>query len=348
MSGYEPVPEGFRRNAWLITIALWLLQYAILTLRAVLIESNTPEMALKRAIWCAIGFVISAVVLLILQRLWNLRFLYQVLITLALALPLGLAFSFVNLIIYFNTLGKWEWIPTHIEMGSYWLWFFSAWASIILALNYSLRAAQEQRARVDAQVLAHQAQMRALRYQLNPHFLFNTLNSIAALSLDGHAKEAENMLVKLSGFLRAGLARDPLEEVPLEEEIGLQQLYFDIERLRYADRLVVRTEVPDRLLNALVPSFILQPLAENAIKHGVSPSAAATTVMVTACERDHMLVLRVEDDSAAQSDGAGTGVGLANVEARLRAQYGANFSFKAGRMTSRGYVAEMAVPLRFA
>ena len=342
------VPEGFRRKALLVTAALWLLQYLVLAFRALFIPDADLELALKRAAWLLVGFALCGLLYLLIERLSRVRFVYQVVITLAIAIPVSLIFSVVNALIYYGTPGEWSWIAGHVDMSIHWLWFFFAWAAIILALNYSMRAAQEEKARVDAQILAHSAQMRALRYQLNPHFLFNTLNSIAALSLDGKAEIAEQMLVRLSAFLRSGLETDPLDEVRLEDEIKLQQLYLEIERVRFSDRLNVEVEIPSGLGDALVPSFILQPLVENAIKYGVSPSRSRTTVSIAALAEGDMLSLSVEDDSEASPTGGGTGVGLANIQARLAAQFGARFRLVSGPRHPHGYFAEMRFPLRFA
>src|SRR5690606_40575321 len=114
------------------------------------------------------------------------------------------------------------------------------------------------------------AELRSLRYQVNPHFLFNTLNSLSTLVMRSQPGEAERMILNLSKFYRTSLSADPLEDVALSEEVHLQNLYLDIEAVRFPERLKVEIDIPDELLGVLVPGLILQPLAENAIKHGVA------------------------------------------------------------------------------
>ena len=122
---------------------------------------------------------------------------------------------------------------------------------------------------------AQEAQLRALRYQINPHFLFNTLNSLSSLILSKQTDTAERMLMNLSTFFRATLSADPTADVSLDEEIKLQRLYLDIEQIRFPDRLSVEVDVPDALLAARVPVLILQPIVENAVKYGVAKSKQA-------------------------------------------------------------------------
>jgi LytS/YehU family sensor histidine kinase len=173
---------------------------------------------------------------------------------------------------------------------------------------------------------AQEAQLRALRYQINPHFLFNTLNSLSSLILAQKTDIAERMLLNLSTFFRATLSSDPAADVPLEEEIKLQRLYLDIEQIRFPKRLAVEIDVPDNLLGARVPALLLQPAVENAVKYGVARSKKAVTVSLVAYEEAGRLHIKVKDDGdAPPPDGeteGGTGVGLRNVSERLTARYG--------------------------
>jgi hypothetical protein len=197
---------------------------------------------------------------------------------------------------------------------------------------------------------AQQAQLAALRFQLNPHFLFNTLNAISSLIVTNRNGDAERMTMKLSEFLRVSLEADPEAEVTLDEELATTQSYLDIEAVRFGDRLRVAFECPTALLNAYVPSFLLQPLVENSIKYAVAPSRRAVTLSVRAMAHAGELRLLIDDDGR-QAFGSlpagGTGLGLANVRQRLSAFYGA-----AGRVeavaTDRGFAVTLAMPLRHA
>jgi LytS/YehU family sensor histidine kinase len=204
--------------------------------------------------------------------------------------------------------------------------FFVAWASLFLSLRYAGEVRALERRAADLRAAAQNAELRALRYQVNPHFLFNTLNSLSSLILTGKGEQAERMILNLSTFFRTSLSGDPTEDVPLAEEIALQRLYLDIEAVRFPDRLIARIDVPEALSTALVPGLILQPLVENAVKHGVSRSARPVTIEIKARDQGDALALTVENDIGegtcdhARADG--TGVGLRNVRDRLAARFG--------------------------
>lgn len=186
-----------------------------------------------------------------------------------------------------------------------------------------LAAAREVASRAEAAASA--ASLAALRYQLNPHFLFNTLNAISSLIVTKEYGAADAMLAKLSEFLRATLSAQPDALLPLEDELATLQHYLEIESVRFGERLAVEFVCPSELNDALVPSFLLQPLIENAIKYALAPSATPVTIKVEALVDDDTLFVSVEDDGTGQEKDArpGTGVGLANVRQRLETLYGA-------------------------
>jgi two-component system LytT family sensor kinase len=224
----------------------------------------------------------------------------------------------------------WEHEPTPVqqiaETAASGYFFFAAWASLFLSLRYAGEVRVLERRAADLRAAAQHAELRALRYQVNPHFLFNTLNALSSLILTGKGEQAERMILNLSTFFRTSLSGDPTEDVTLAEEIALQRLYLDIEAVRFPDRLLVEIDLPEALATALVPGLILQPLVENAVKHGVSRSAQPVTIAIRARERDGRLVLTVENSAVAepcvQGHTDGTGVGLRNVRDRLAARFG--------------------------
>jgi len=226
-----------------------------------------------------------------------------------------------------------------------WVWFFLAWGALYLALRYSAEVmAAERRARV-VQGLAHNAQLRALQNQISPHFMFNTLNSISALMLDGSVREAESMLRQLSEFLRATLALDALSDITLHEELGIQRMYLGIEQARFPD-MSVEILCPESLGNALVPALITQPIVENAVKYGVAASMRPTSIAITAEESGGRLVLTVDDDGEGGGPkAAGLGVGLKNVRDRLHSRFGDAHGFSAGPRDGGGYRVELSLPL---
>jgi hypothetical protein len=229
-----------------------------------------------------------------------------------------------------------------------WYFFFAAWASFYIALSSSaqLRAAERRAARFERE--AQSAQLRALRYQVNPHFLFNTLNSLSSLVMTRRPEEAERMIVNLSTFFRSSLTIDPTEDVTLAEEIAFQRLYLDIEQVRFPNRLVVDAEVPNGLGKARVPPLILQPIVENAIKHGVARTAETVRLSIRAREAAGQLEVVVQNDRGPEPSeargGHGTGVGLANVCERLAARFGDAAECQSQSLAGGGYRVTLTMP----
>ena len=244
----------------------------------------------------------------------------------------------------FQAEAKWRQL-TDIALGRYFL--FLAWAALYLALGYAEHARAAERREGEYRRAAKNAELRSLRYQVNPHFLFNTLNSLSALVLTGKAQAAETMIQTISTFYRRSLAGDPTSDVPLEEEIRLQRLYLEIEAVRFPDRLRTAFEIPEALESACVPGMILQPLVENSVKYGVAPVARTVTVTLSARVEHGRLVLTVSDDGpgAPLEEGfGGTGIGLQNVRDRLAARFGGDASVVSGS-TGTGYATIIRIPL---
>jgi LytS/YehU family sensor histidine kinase len=187
--------------------------------------------------------------------------------------------------------------------------------------------------------------MRALRYQVNPHLLYNTLNSIAALILDKQNDVAEAMVVRLSDFFRASLSIDPHADVDLVDEVAFQRLYLDIEQMRFPDRLSSEIDIPKDLERAQVPSMILQPIVENALKHGVHPDGSPTHLKISASRAAQGLVLEVADNGPGPSTIAGTGVGLTNVRERLLARFGERAVLQAENRPGAGFTVRLTLPV---
>ncbi|HEX6375750.1 MAG TPA: histidine kinase [Allosphingosinicella sp.] len=229
-----------------------------------------------------------------------------------------------------------------------WYFFFAAWASFYIAISSAARLRAAERRAAGAERDAQAAQLRALRYQVNPHFLFNTLNSLSSLVMARREEEAEAMIVNLSTFFRSSLTLDPSEDISLAQEIEFQQLYLDIEKLRFPRRLDVNIDVPAALGGARVPPLILQPLVENAIKHGVARTAEPVRLTIAAREEDGQLVLTVENDRGPAEPAKGepgTGVGLINVCERLAARFGGEASCEHGPLPGGGWRVTLIMPV---
>jgi two-component system LytT family sensor kinase len=203
---------------------------------------------------------------------------------------------------------------------------FAVYAGFVLAWHaaiYYREARDRQLKALELESLLHQAQLQALRSQLNPHFLFNALHSIAELVHDD-PKLAEKLIVRLGELLRQVLQSSTLQEVPLADELDFVRGYVDIEQMRLGERLRVEWTVPPELLAARVPSLILQPLVENAIQHGIAPTSRPGVLTIGARREDQSLVLEIRDTGPgmAQANERRPGIGLSNTSARLQRLYG--------------------------
>jgi signal transduction histidine kinase len=242
-----------------------------------------------------------------------------------------------------------------LDIAVTWLFFYIAWSAFYLANQAQAEALGAQRRLADAESAAQAAQVRALRYQVNPHFLFNTLNSLSSLVMTGRTDRAETMLLALSTFFRTSLSLDPSADVSLAEEIDLQRLYLDIEKARFPDRLTVEIDVPPELEHARLPALLLQPIVENAIKYGVSKSRKAVLVRIAARRLDGSRMSleisnRLKNGGKEELPAAtheGTGLGLANVCQRLEARWGSRASCRSGPMTGGGYKVALTIPIEF-
>jgi len=240
-----------------------------------------------------------------------------------------------------------------LDASVVWLFFFLAWSAFYLANQAQAQALGAQRRLADAESAAQAAQVRALRYQVNPHFLFNTLNSLSSLVMTGRTDRAEAMLMALSTFFRTSLSLDPGADVTLAEEIDLQRLYLDIEKARFPDRLHVEIDVPKELEQARMPALLLQPIVENAIKYGVSKSRKAVVIRIDARHLDnHRMVVEISNwlkhggkDELPAATHEGTGLGLSNVCQRLDARFGSHASCRFGPMNAGGYKVALTMPV---
>jgi two-component system, LytTR family, sensor kinase len=223
----------------------------------------------------------------------------------------------------------------------------------LIAVSY--QAVAYQRAAREREALAvrlradlAEARLAGLEGKLHPHFLFNALNSIAALvRID--PRQAETMLEQLSELLRAALRTGPTDEVALEEALRLVEQYLAIEQVRYQDRLRASIEASGEARRAKVPPLLLQPLVENAVRHGIAPREAGGAVRVTASVEEGTLVMTVEDDGvgiATKSSQAGGGLGLRSVRALLAHLYGSKQRFEVGPRSPCGTLVTIALPYR--
>jgi signal transduction histidine kinase len=230
----------------------------------------------------------------------------------------------------------------HQSLVTYWLLVGATQAYLFYA---RYREGELRSAQLGTQLA--EAQLRALRMQIHPHFLFNTLNAISTL-VHNDPEAADSMIARLSELLRLTLENVGVQEVPLAEELEFLDRYLEIQRTRFADRLVVRMEIAPETLDASTPYLILQPLVENAIRHGIAAQSSAGRIVVSARRSEGMLVLAVADDGPgiANEARAKDGVGISNTRSRLEKLYGNAQQFEVRNAERGGVVATLRFPFR--
>ena len=232
----------------------------------------------------------------------------------------------------------------HSEFLTYWMVI-----GLHQALDYYNKYRERELRASQLETRLAQAQLDALKMQLHPHFLFNTLNSISVL-MSEDVKAARRMLNRLSDLLRASLEQAGKHEVSLKEELEFLHNYLEIEQTRFQDRLVVRMEIEPAALDARVPNLILQPLVENAIRHGIAPRAEPGLIEIRAGRQNGMVELMVRDNGAGLSAGSEDwltkGIGLSNTRSRLEQLYGSGHQFEMNDASGGGLEVKITIPFR--
>ena len=220
------------------------------------------------------------------------------------------------------------------------------WTTLVVAhaLYYyrGVRLGEAQTARLTVQLA--QAQLQALKMQIHPHFLFNTLNSIAAL-LHKDVEAADRMIARLGDFLRLTLQSSDAQTVDFEQELEFLKCYLDIEHIRFQDRLTVELDIDPEALTAMVPNLILQPIVENAVRHGVARQTHPGHITIRARREGERLIMSVEDNGPGMKvKSNGSGIGISNTRARLEQFYGRDFSFEISSSAERGATVTIDLP----
>ena len=365
----QPTPFFADKNR-----AFWTLQSAgwggAFLLRAItgLVGGQDWSFLVNVAIEAVTGFSISLVLSVIYQRLISVRPLVTWASTvLVLFVGVGI-FTFIIAWVTSLTRASFDgdFVALYIGFLIWPLTLLGAWSALYFAINYFLQV-EEQADRLERlEMQATSAQLAMLRYQLNPHFLFNTLNSISTLVLLKQTAPANAMLTRLSSFLRHTLVTEPGGKVTVEQEVEMLKLYLDIERMRFEDRLQTDFRIEPGAGEACIPSMLLQPLVENAIKYGVSPQEEGATISLIAQIAGSRLRVTVTDtgpgihhtvrpEGGSQGgipDGmlersrrtTSTGVGLANIRDRLAQAYGDDHRFEIRSPDSGGFTVNIEIP----
>ena len=352
--GFRPQGWSQRSRAILwLTLAFWISNYLILTLGIALEgKDDWLSVALVRAGLVILGLGLCYGLHLALEKLAGGSFRKRAIAAAISAPVIAELYAWAS---YFSfaavdpqRLGQpIDWSQAIFAVG-FWTWFFLAWAGLYLALQFSFDVKEEEQRSSELRALAHDAKLQALHNQVNPHFLFNSLNSISALISDSRTDEADQMVVRLGDFFRKTLAVDPAGDTSLSDEIELQQAYLAIEQIRYPD-LQISVDLPRDLRRAAVPSLILQPVVENAVKYGVAGSPPPAAIWIRASATGNRLTLEIEDSGVrcAPEAASGLGIGLRNVRERLSLRYGDRQLLNVSSGVHGGCRVVITVPLEY-
>ncbi len=358
----ERVIDDKRRLFWLLQLGGWSSWAATFSL-GILVWGEPPERYyVYLPIVAAIGMLITLALRWVYRVTWERSIGMRAFTILGASYCAGVAWILCRSVVFFNLFP--EELEKYSNVGgprltNYFENSISAvsimlvWSTLYFGIKYYIVSQEEKQRYLKASSMAHEAQLKMLRYQLNPHFLFNTLNAISTLILDKDTQLANSMVMKLSRFLRYSLDNDPMQQVTVEEEIESLKLYLDIEKVRFAERLTLHFSIAPDARQALMPSLLLQPLVENSIKYAVSQSIHGGSIAVTANIERERLELIVADDGPGLDlrQGRlpkGSGVGLANTRERLAEIYGEEQSFRLTTTEPHGLTITIRVPVAYA
>lgn len=341
-----------RRSTLILIFAFWAFTFAMLSIRAAIVDSLPFSIiGPRRLITAGFGVLLCLAMAWLLAKLRVRAFLHWIVWGVGGALVMALALTAFGFTMN-RVVAPIPSLPPVVpgEFAQWvliWLGYCLAWTGTHMALTYHWDVQDEQARTARMTVLASEARLAALRYQINPHFLFNALNSISALVLERRNAEAERMLLNLSAFVRTLFTQDPGSMIRLREEFDFQRLYLQIEQARFEDRLSAELDMAEDAGDVLVPTLILQPLVENAIRHGVGAAEGQTAVRIAAARIGDRIELVVEDDAVpVEPAPPGTGLGIANTRERLAAHYGEAAALEAGPRAPSGYRARIRLPAR--
>lgn len=353
--------SGFARNPW----GKWVLGFVLWTLLGLSFASQFYisgakaglEVSWKQAVSYALGdwyvFALLSIPVIQLARRFHLEagsWRSSLAVHVAGSVLFSLAYMALRAVV-----GQWQSGATYAEAFKPLLvktWHFNMltyWVIVAVsqAFEYYRRYRERELRTSELEKRLAQAKLQALQMQLNPHFLFNALHSVSAL-MHKDVEAADRMIMRLSDLLRAALRSSDTQEVELRQELKLLELYLEIEKIRFGDRLTVNLAIDPDTLSAQVPNLILQPLVENAIRHGIEPRSKAGRIELRAQRRDGKLELEVSDNGRGlRGNGPPReGVGLSNTRARLRELYGEGYGFELAGQAEGGVKVMLRIPFR--
>jgi two-component system, LytTR family, sensor kinase len=344
-----PFFEDKNRAFWFLQSLGWT-GYFLLRSLSGFANSMGPMWVVHTALLTATGYSLTLLMGALFRRLIKMPVIWTAVLSLFAVVVASMAFSIIETWSYATFL-KPDSRPVGFEyLGAILLNFalLAAWAALYYGINYYILLEEQlnQRERLESQ--ASSAQLAMLRYQLNPHFLFNTLNSISTLVLLKQTERANAMLARLSSFLRYTLANESTAKVTLAQEVETLKLYLEIEKMRFEDRMRPHFRVDPETIGAKLPSLLLQPLIENAIKYAVTPSETGADIWITASREGEAVRIEVADNggggNADMAATQSTGVGLANIRERLVQAYGNAHGFTTRTNERGGFSVIIEIP----
>ena len=290
--------EDRHRLFWLLHTLGWV-GFALISYLGSLFQEMRSAYWIVVALDAYAGWLLTIPLRYAFQRVWHWEPWKMLLSVLAVAILIAAVWT------VFRNFNYWE-IYRHGVRPDSWTQYFRqttvgfyvllSWSGLYFGIKYYQTLQQEKQKSLTASNKAHEAQLKMLRYQLNPHFLFNTLNAISTLVLLKESDTANKMLVRLSDFLRYSLYKDPIKKVPLQQELYAANLYLEIEKVRFSERLTIIYDIDEAADQALVPSLILQPLVENAIKYAVSELKGHARIEIEVTQQASVLLLKLSDN----------------------------------------------------
>ena len=353
------------RMFWILQIAGWLGFFALHILSvSTFVAGRSPEALLYSAASSLVGFLTTSILARPLYRMARRQKPILLLTTVMTStIVMAVAMAAMKAQTFSVLLGS-EWMSIEgqsLNVTNYLLlllpsmpvniFLLGSWAGFYFGINYYLNLRNEMERALLSARLADQAQLKMLRYQLNPHFLFNTLNAISTLVMENDGKHANTMLTQLSAFLRYSLDSDPLQKTSLAEEVRALKLYLEIEKTRFGERLQVNFDIEDEAMDAAVPSLILQPAIENAIKYAIAQMESGGEISIIAKRDGNRLHLRVCDngpeapeDPSSILKNSKNGVGLVNMRDRLAYMYQDRSEFRLSKLDPQGLCVSLKIP----
>lgn len=301
------------------------------------------------------GLLLTTILRYIYRGVWNRSIVLRVVVVLVASYAMAAIWqpvkNYAQFVFYddFSAPRQYGYMAYFNGLLGYSYFLIVGWSGLYFGIKFYRLLQEATQKSIKAESMAHEAQLRMLRYQLNPHFLFNTLNALSTLILEKKTDTANRMVSKLSNFLRYSLDNDPMQKVDLEHEINSMKLYLDIEQVRFDDRLKVEFNVEEAATKAMVPSLLLQPLVENSIKYAVANRESGGTIRIAARIFAGDLLLEVSDDGPGVPFEDGrmpefSGVGLVNTRERLLQLYGDRQSCRFSQALPHGLKIEIRIP----